>query len=702
MKWFNDQKITVKLFIGFIFVSIITLVIGYIGINSMNSIAESSDEMYNHMTVPIAKLGNIQQRFHRVRINTRDMIIANDPAEIKKFDDKIKEYSAVITQEVEAIDKLISTDEAREAFRKFNESRVPYRKDLQELFDLAYQNKDAEAFAMLQGDMKTTAMNEQAAIEKLVDQFLKEANNKSVQNNSDAQAATTMMIVSIVIGIAASVFFGYLISNMIRRSAKRVLEMAQELCKGHVKARAKLDSKDELGEMGRALDQFAYQVEEHICGGLNRIADGDAKFEAPIFDKDDAVSPALNRLAKTLNGLIEEVNGLTTAAVEGDLEKRGNADRFNGGYKEIVAGFNATIDTIVKNLRDYEKVIEKVGHGDLTARMVGDYKGNYKKLQNNANQFAESLYNLISEVNQAVHATASAASEISSSSEQMAAGSHEQSQQTSEIASAVEQMAKTIIETTEHITQASQISKNASASANNGTVKIEETKKGMERIVAGSSQTAEVISSLSKKTDQIGEITQVIDDIADQTNLLALNAAIEAARAGEQGRGFAVVADEVRKLAERTTKATKEIAETIKAIQVEAKQADSSMLEAKALVEDGMKLTEEVDSALREIVKGSARVSDVVGQVAAASEEQSSTAEQISKNIEGISSVTQQSAAGTEQIARAAEDLNRLTVNLQELISRFKLDENESNMSSNFTFNNRNTIRNRNARLLEK
>jgi methyl-accepting chemotaxis protein len=201
----------------------------------------------------------------------------------------------------------------------------------------------------------------------------------------------------------------------------------------------------------------------------------------------------------------------------------------------------------------------------------------------------------------------------------------------------------------------------------------------MNRIAEVVQKSALTVQALGKSSDQIGEIVQVIDDIADQTNLLALNAAIEAARAGEQGRGFAVVADEVRKLAERTTKATKEIAGMIRQIQKDTSGAVESMSKGTEEVEKGKALADKAGESLKEIIKGAEKAVDVITQVAAASEEQSSTSEQISKSIEMINNVTRESTEGIQQIARASEDLSRLTTNLQELISHFNVGSDTRN-----------------------
>jgi methyl-accepting chemotaxis protein len=318
-------------------------------------------------------------------------------------------------------------------------------------------------------------------------------------------------------------------------------------------------------------------------------------------------------------------------------------------------------------------VIANIDNADLNSQFNSDRQDEIGGLQRSFDKFVTSIKDTLLQVAEASSAVASASSQISSSTEEMAAGAQEQTSQAGEVASAVEEMTKTIVENSRNASSTADTAKQARMSAEEGGKIVEETVTGMKRIAEVVNKSAVTVKALGHSSDQIGEIIGVIDDIADQTNLLALNAAIEAARAGEQGRGFAVVADEVRKLAERTTKATKEIADMIKKIQSETIGAVSSMEEGTKEVDSGIKLADKAGSSLNEIVTTSQKVMDMVTQIAAASEEQSSASEQISKNVEAISSVTSESAQGTQQIARAAEDLNRLTENLQQLVGKFNL-----------------------------
>ncbi|MFH0736563.1 MAG: methyl-accepting chemotaxis protein [bacterium] len=469
-----------------------------------------------------------------------------------------------------------------------------------------------------------------------------------------------------------------------------------------------------------------YYVLEKIIGKIKLATNAAEKLAAGQLDihlehnSDDEIGQLLKSMSKmisSIQNLVSDVNILSSAAVKGKLDVRADSTKHQGDFNKIVTSINQTLDAVINPLHVAADYIERIAKGDIPKQIIEIYQGDFNEIKNNLNLCIVTMTNLTSElqnlnegvkkgkldvriddakfanifnkiavginqtvetltepiykISETIQATASAANQISASTEEMATGSNEQSSYISEVAAAVEEMTRTIFSTTKNTTVAAEASKHSADKAKEGGKIVDEVVHGMIKISEVVEQSANKIYILGENSDKIGEIIQVINDIADQTNLLALNAAIEAARAGEQGRGFAVVADEVRKLAERTTNATKEIAKMIKQIQVDTGLAVESMKVGTINVENGKILVNKAGDVLKIIIDSSEKVTDVIVQVAASSEEQSATSEQISKSIETINRVIKESTTGVHQIAHAADDLNRLTENLQELIDQF-------------------------------
>ncbi len=342
----------------------------------------------------------------------------------------------------------------------------------------------------------------------------------------------------------------------------------------------------------------------------------------------------------------------------------------------VVAGIALNIwiiRAVMRSVMSVKNAAEHASGGDLSHDVpiisndeIGEMAKHFNIMITNMRQIADSITSSATSLS-------SSAEELSATSDDMSKGANELSSQTEQVVTAMTEVSQTIMDMAKNASSAADASKNASETAAKGKKIVDTTAGDMVKIAQTVQEAASTIEELGRSSAQIGEIVAVINGIADQTNLLALNAAIEAARAGEQGRGFAVVADEVRKLAERSGQATKDIGQRITAIQAAAGESVDAMKRGSDEVDKGVGLAKEASAALDSIVRASTNAMDMVQRIAAATEEQSAATEEVTQNMENIASITKQSSTSTDQIKVSATDLARLASELKTKTAWFKV-----------------------------
>jgi methyl-accepting chemotaxis protein len=314
-----------------------------------------------------------------------------------------------------------------------------------------------------------------------------------------------------------------------------------------------------------------------------------------------------------------------------------------------------------------------IAAGDLRGEALVDDSGDeIGMIFGILNTMQKNLKETISSVAQGAERVASASEQISASATQIAQSSETQKEHTAQVATAMQEMASTVAEVSDASSRASDNARSADDLAQTGGQIVSDTVEMIRSVAEATRDTAKKIEALGSSSNQIGVIIAVIDEIADQTNLLALNAAIEAARAGEQGRGFAVVADEVRKLAERTTSATKEVAAMVETIQQETKKAVEAMRTGTNQVDAGVDAANKASEALKKIIDSAAGMQDMVSHISIAAVQQTAAAREVNQSMDEIAKMVHQSSLSARESAKGCQNLSTLGFELHDVVSRFK------------------------------
>ncbi|HBB79729.1 chemotaxis protein [Stutzerimonas xanthomarina] len=382
-------------------------------------------------------------------------------------------------------------------------------------------------------------------------------------------------------------------------------------------------------------------------------------------------------MSEQAQAVIDATAEVLESATQAMREQRGTAYGMLAVITVLAVLFGVLAATTITRmilvpLRYTVQLAQRVAGGDLTQSQTVTRRDELGQLQQAMSDMTQSLRTLIGRIGGGVSQIATAAEQLSAVTAQTSAGVQKQRVETEQVVTAIHQMAATVQEVAQNAERASLAAREADRQARQGDLVVQDAAGQVGNLAGEVEQSAHAIEALHAESGRIGSVLEVIRAVAEQTNLLALNAAIEAARAGEQGRGFAVVADEVRALARRTHDSTEEIEGLIGNLQRVAQQAVEQMQSSRDLTQRTVELANEAGAALGHITESVSTIEQMNQQIAAAAEEQSAVAENISESVTRVHDIGEQSASASEQTASASAELARLGTELQGLVGQFR------------------------------
>ncbi|QKF51311.1 Methyl-accepting chemotaxis protein McpS [Pseudomonas graminis] len=637
--WFANISVNVKLALGFGVVLVLTALLAVVGWNSLGNMTYRSDR--------VADINKLGQKLTDLRVSRLQYMLSNgDETAAQTVQTALDGFKA----QQQFLQSTFTHPLNVPPIKAMGEQISAYQSSLNKMRE-AYQ-----ASAKVRADMGVDAVKAADLIAAINDDVMKlepTDERRFEQYEAVIKAKEDVMLVRYEVrGYTANV------SAKTENTATRQLTSA-------------IDGLAPLNAMFGGTQAERLKQLEGALQGYRTSVQG---FKVAV-DNINAARTEMTEEQSAIIKLAQQLNDLQITLGQADSQQARTL-QLAGTLLALILGTLAAIiitRQITRPLQQTLAVVDRIASGDLSHDMVVTRKDELGVLQMGIQRMGATLRELIGGIRDSVTQIASAAEELSAVTEQTSAGVNSQKVETDQVATAMHEMSATVHEVARNAEQASVAASAADKQAREGDKVVGEAITQIEKLASEVVRSTDAMSVLEQESDKIGKVMDVIKAVAEQTNLLALNAAIEAARAGEAGRGFAVVADEVRGLAQRTQQSTEEIEGLVAALQNGTRQVSEIMLSSRNLTDSSVALTRKAGTSLESITQTVSNIQAMNQQIAAAAEQQSSVAEEISRSIVNVRDVSEQTAAASEETAASSVELARLGNQLQMLVSHFKV-----------------------------
>ncbi|MDR3565913.1 MAG: MCP four helix bundle domain-containing protein, partial [Negativicutes bacterium] len=397
MRWFYDLKIMTRLLIGFVVVAALAGVVGYVGIKNIHAIDDSDTILYEKNTVPIALLQDITEGFQRARYNVLEMAIADSPEKRDAAVKKLVVRRDEITKASSEYEKLILSPEMKQAFADYMAARKNYVALVQDpVIALTAAGRNAEALQLINTVGENARTLYQDAIEKMITMKLADAKKRSDENAAQASAASRNMMIVIAMAFLLAILLGWFIARSVSNPVNKMMTAAERLALGDVHATIDISTRDEVGNLARALQSVVANI-NNAANASERIAKGDLTIRLKELSDKDTLSKSMNTCIDNIKTLIADAEMLAVAAVGGKLDTRADASKHDGDFRKIVEGVNQTLDAVIGPLNVAAEYVDRISKGDIPPKITDNYNGDFNEIKNNLNNCIDNINALVTD-----------------------------------------------------------------------------------------------------------------------------------------------------------------------------------------------------------------------------------------------------------------------------------------------------------------